>query len=158
MRPNSITLRGPESTNWEYLKHVQLEEDSSLDGPNSVDYNAVTGMRPNDETFYRKVKVVIEPIGTDGIPKYLITVDWTTAPNEDDRRLLTYETEHLIPESLKLGFAASTGGRFNFHEIRNLLITTPGGVRVQKSMDKDNVTPGQELTYTVTVHNETTAG
>ncbi len=157
VRPNSITLRGPESTNWEYLEHVQLQTSPSQNGSNSVDYNTVTGMRPNDDTFYRKVKVVIEPIGTDGIPKYLITVDWTTAPNGDDRRLLTYETEHPIPESLKLGFAASTGGGFNFHEIRNLLITTPGGVRVQKSVDKDNVTPDQELTYTVTVHNETTA-
>ena len=31
---------------------------------------------------------------------------------------------------LKIGFAASTGYEYNYHEIRNLFVTTPGGTSV----------------------------
>jgi uncharacterized repeat protein (TIGR01451 family) len=54
-----------------------------------------------------------------------------------------------------LGFAASTGAGFNYHEIRNVLITTPGNVRVQKSVDQTSQTLGNDLTYTVNITNDT---
>ncbi len=153
-QPNSITLRGSEKNKWAYLTHNQLQTSSSLDGPNSVDYNTTTSTRPNDDTFYRRVKIYIEPVGTN---TYRIRVLWKTSPTGADVSLISYDTTEPIPTTLKLGFAASTGGGFNFHEIRNLLITTPGGVRVQKSVDKANAYIGETLTYTVNVHNETTA-
>ena len=69
--------------------------------------------------------------------------------------LISYDTTDPIPSNLKMGFGASTGGGVNYHEIRNLLITTTGGVRVHKEVDKVNAMPGDELTYTINVHNET---
>ena len=159
LRPNSIALRGPESRNYLYLNHNQLQTSPSLNGVNSIDYNTVTTTRPTDAQFYRRVKVFIEPIGTPASPKYRVRVLWRTTPTGSDVSLVTYgqatnEVIGPIPSNLKMGFAASTGGGFNYHEIRNLLITTTGGVRVQKEVDKVNALPGEQLTYTINVYNE----
>jgi len=40
-----------------------------------------------------------------------------------------------IPPTLKVGFAGATGGGYNFHEIRNILLTTPGNIRVDSRSD-----------------------
>src|SRR5690606_23753298 len=58
------------------------------------------------------------------------------------------------PAMLKMGFAASTGGSHHIHEVRNLIITTPGGVRLQKEVDKPVALIGDELTYTVDLYNQ----
>lgn len=158
LAPNSIVLRGTANhTNpYRYLTHKQLQTDPSSD-TNSIDYNATSTTRPTDATFYRRVKIYIEPIGTPSSPRYRIRVLWRTTPNGTDTEHINYETTDPIPPFLKLGFGASTGGGFNFHEIRNLNITTPGNVRVQKRVDKENAIPNEELTYTVDVNNDTPA-
>ena len=157
LQPNSIALRGTAANKWNYLTHKKLDASASANGVNSVDYNTVTSTRPNDNTFYRRVKIYIEPIGTPASPKYKIRLLWRTSVNGADIELITYETTDPIPQNLKMGFGASTGGGYNFHEIRNVLITTPGGFRVNKSVDKDNAVVGDELTYKIDVYNETTA-
>ena len=156
LAPNSIVLRGPKNhaQPYRYLTHVQLQTNSSSN-TNSIDYNTVTSTRPTDSQFYRKVKIYIEPIGTVAAPKYRIRVSWTTTVGGTDVQHMSYETTDPIPAKLKLGFAASTGGGFNFHEIRNVFITTPGGVRISKEVDKTNAYKDDVLTYTVNVHNET---
>ena len=160
IRPNSIVLRGPENKNYPYLKGIQLGAEASANGLKSIDYNTVTSTRPTDAQFFRRVKVYIEPIGTPASPKYRVRVLWRTSPTGGDINLITYGEEITevigpIPSNLKMGFGASTGGGFNYHEIRNLLITTTGGVRVQKEVDKVNALPGEQLTYTINVYNET---
>lgn len=157
LQPNSITLRGTAANNWNYLTHKSLGASASENGINSVDYNTRTANRPVDDTFYRRVKIYIDPIGTTTSPKYRIRALWRTSVNGSDSELIVYETSDPIPQKLKLGFAASTGGGFNYHEIRNLLITTPGGFRVTKSVDKANAIVGDDLTYTVNVYNETSS-
>jgi uncharacterized repeat protein (TIGR01451 family) len=155
--PNSITLRGSASSGWKYLTSKQLQTSTTQDGPNSMDYNQTTAQRPNDQIFYRKVKILIVPTGTSGSPQYKITVYWMTNPNGSYTQLLSYTTSQPIPDKLKLGFTASTGGGFNYHEIRNVLITTPGNVRVQKSVDQTSQVIGNDLTYTVNITNDTPA-
>ncbi len=162
LAPNSIILRGPENPGgtlkpYRYLIHEQLQTSSSNNGVTSVDYNTATSTRPDDEQFYRKVLIYVEPIGTTSNPKYRIRVLWRTSPDNADIPLVSYETTDPIPSLLKLGFGASTGGGFNYHEIRNVLITTPGGVRISKSVDKVNTVEGNNITYTVNVYNETSA-
>ncbi len=149
LAPNSIALRGPQKNSkpYRYLTHTQLQTNSSSN-TNSIDYNTVTSTRPTNSQFYRKVKIYIEPIGTISVPKYRIRVLWTTTPNGTDTQHISYETTDPIPALLKLGFGASTGGGFNYHEIRNLYITTPGNVRINKEVDKPNVIIGDDLTYT----------
>ena len=158
LSPNTIGLRGSEASGWKYLASKQLQASSSDDGPGSMDYNTITSTRPDDNTFYRKVKVLIVPSGTASSPKYHISVYWVTSPNGAyGSPVLEYDTTEKIPDKIKLGFAASTGGGFNCHEIRNVLITTPGNVRVQKRVDKTSQTIGNDLTYTINATNDTPA-
>lgn len=156
--PNSITLRGSESSGYKYLIHEQLQPDGFADGPTSVDYNTLTPTRPDDATFFRKVRLVIDPVGTPESPQYKITVSWQNALNTSWEELLSYTTVEPIPDNLKIGFAASTGWEYNYHEIRNLFVTTPGGTSVTKTVDKATANVGDELTYTITVNNHTTGG
>lgn len=153
--PNAVTLRGTASSNWEYLASTGvMEASTSTNSANSVDYNSITQTRPDDGTFYRKVKITLVPI-SGATPKYNITVFWATTPTGNYSQLLNYTTTDIIPDYLKLGFSASTGSGVNYHEIRNLVITTPGNVSVQKSVDKTSQILGGNLTYTVNVVNDT---
>ena len=154
LTPNSIVLRGPTTTNSgttnRYLTGKQLPLSTS-----PIGYGTPVFTRPVDADFYRRVRISIVPIGTPSNPKYTITVMWRTTPTSADVTLLTYDTVDPIPANLKLGFAASTGGSTNYHEIRNLVITTPGGVRLDKSVDKLNAKAGDKLTYKIEVYNST---
>ncbi|NLI35471.1 MAG: hypothetical protein GX416_02980 [Bacteroidales bacterium] len=157
--PNAVTLRGTAASGWKYLTSTgSMETNTGKNSSGSVDYNSTTTTqtRPDDATFYRKVKITIVPIG--GTPaKYKITAFWTTTSTGNYTQLLTYTTTDPIPDNLKLGFSASTGGGVNYHEIRNLIITTPGGVSVQKSVDNTSQVLGGNLTYTVNVVNDTSS-
>uniref|UniRef100_A0AC34FN94 DUF11 domain-containing protein n=1 Tax=Panagrolaimus sp. ES5 TaxID=591445 RepID=A0AC34FN94_9BILA len=162
---NSVVLRGPTTTNNtssvsggirpsnEYLTGVQTQS-STTSNTNSLDYY-VNGQttRPTDAQFYRRVQIEILPVAGN----YQVTVRWATTPNGPFTDLLTRTLTSPPPANLKLGFAASTGGGFNFHEIRNLLITTPGGVRTDKTVDKANALVNDQVTYTVNAYNSTTA-
>jgi len=156
LSPNSIVLRGPTTasatTTNKYLKGATLNISTS-----PIGYGSPAYIRPADSEFYRRVKISIVPIGTPTNPKYTVTVMWRTTPTGKDVTLLTYDTVDPIPANLKLGFAASTGGSTNYHEIRNLVITTPGGVRIDKSVDKLNAKVGDQLTYKIDVYNSTTS-
>lgn len=153
-QPNAITLRGPTTTNAattnSYLAYKQMQASRSTDSNNSVDYNTTTTTRPSNTTFYRKVKITIIPTGG----QYKIDVYWQASPSDSYTSLLSYTTATAPPAKLKLGFAASTGGGFNIHEIRNIYITTTGNVRANKNFDKSNVNVNELLTYTVDVTNE----
>ncbi|HRU63359.1 MAG TPA: gliding motility-associated C-terminal domain-containing protein [Paludibacteraceae bacterium] len=159
-RCNSITLRGPTTndprTTNKYLASIQLQPDNRSD-INSIDFNTLQDKRPSDSQFYRRVKIAITPTGSSSNPKYTITVRWRTSPNGEDVTLLTYTTETAPPPNLKLGFAASTGGDVNYHEIRNLSVQTPGGVSTFKECDKGTLNVGEDVTYTIHVRNSTPA-
>src|SRR5699024_7271100 len=84
----------------------------------------------------------------------------STGPFEE---LISYETQEAPPALLKLGFGASSGGARNNHEIRNLLITTPGNLRVVKWANKDILRSvpannnANEIEYQIEVINDTPA-
>lgn len=153
---NSVTLRGPTtnkaSTTNPFLATTQLQSSSSSN-VNSIDYNTITATRPTDTDFYRRVKITVMPVGG----KYKISVVWRKSPLSADTTLMTYTTTTAPPSTLKVGFAASTGGGVNYHEIRNLIITTPGGVRVDANVDKLNAKVNDQLVYTINVYNSTTS-
>lgn len=152
---NSVVLRGPANhdTVYRYLDHIQLT------GSNLIAYGSRTSTRPTDSQFYRRVKISIIPTGTETEPKYNITVEWAISPEGNYIKLIEFETRDPIPNRLKLGFAASTGGQFNNHEIRNLMVTTPDNLRINKRVNKDilrSVSTGSanQVTYTVEVIND----
>ncbi len=158
-RPNSIVLRGPTTNNSnttnEYLASVQLQPNSGSN-TNSVDYNTITSTRPTLQEFYRRVRILIQPIGTESNPLYKITATIRTSPIGQDYTV-TYNISNPPPKNLKVGFSASTGGGVNNHEIRNLFVTTPGYVSIDKAVDKANAAVGDQLTYIVNAYNSTDA-
>jgi uncharacterized repeat protein (TIGR01451 family) len=151
-RPNAVTLRGPANAQIPYRYLISNYVGSSVGG--NIAYNTKTSTRPTDSQFYRRVRIYVLPT-TDG--KYEIKVQWTTSPNGSFTQLVDYTTTDIPPAKLKLGFSASTGGYSDYHEIRNVLITTPGDVLVQKSVDKPNASQTDNLTYTVNVINNSTS-
>ncbi len=174
--PNSVTLRGPADVNpsYKYLKGATItgisqtgitttdalseSGDPDYDG---IDYNTVTSNRPDISAFYRRVQIKILPVAGNN---YKITIRMASEYGGSFTDLMTYTTSTPPPPLLKLGFAASTGGGVNNHEIRNLMITTLGNLRVHKSADVDvlrskhsNSEPSNEITYNIEVTNDTQA-
>ncbi|WP_152620333.1 beta strand repeat-containing protein, partial [Pedobacter lusitanus] len=151
-RPNAVVLRGPTTA-------LLATSNTYRDGANvgAIGYGTLTSTRPTDAQFYRRVQVEITPTGV--LNTYSVIVRWTTTPNGTFTQLFQYTltTAVAVPANLKIGFASSTGGGYNNHEIRNLIVTTPGGVRVMKSVDKTTANVGDVLTYTIDAVNQTPA-
>lgn len=166
MLPNAFVLRGPTSSTYTssniYLTSAALGDRTGtvndIRTRNEIDYNTVTATRPADNIFYRRVQVMITKPGTD----YVVTVKWRKENQSDFTQVFTYTLSsavYPIPANLKLGFSASTGGGFNFQEIRNIILTTPGNLRVDSRSDSyftcnENSRP---VTFKVEVSNDTNA-
>ncbi|MDQ1162926.1 hypothetical protein QE422_003294 [Chryseobacterium sp. SORGH_AS 447] len=166
MLPNAFVLRGPTSATYNnsnvYLASAPLGDRTgtveAIRQRNEIDYNTLTATRPADNIFYRRVQVIITKPGND----YVVTIKWRKENQTTFTQVLSYtlsSTTYPIPTNLKLGFAASTGGGFNFQEIRNIILTTPGNLRVDSRSDSyftcnDNTS---NITFKVEVSNDTDA-
>lgn len=140
--PNSIIVRGPTNPTYTlsnvYLTRSDLGDrtggNTLIRQRNEIDYNTITATRPASNVFYRRVQVSITKSGTN----YNINVKWRKENQTTFTDVLNYTlngTTYPIPANLKLGFAASTGSGFNYQEIRNILLTTPGNLRVDSRSD-----------------------
>jgi gliding motility-associated-like protein/uncharacterized repeat protein (TIGR01451 family) len=145
-KANTIGIRGPASSNYNWLTGVT--------NPGFSLQSARTTERPSDTTYYRRFQIEITPDSIGGTKKYTITVRAKTSLNGLYQLVLApYTLPTLPPQKLKIGFAASTGADVNFHELRTLYITTTGGLRITKSVDKPVARVGEELTYRVDLYN-----
>jgi hypothetical protein len=171
IRPNAVSLRGPTNDVDLTQSNVFLTGVTILSGhtvvpittqgnwtDNELDYNTVVGARPDDNTFYRRIQIEMQPESGG----YHITVRWKTALNSDFVQLIDYTTALPPPAMLSVGFAASTGAGVNLHEIRNLSLTTPGNLRITKQADKSYLrtitTSGlNQIAYYIDVVNDTPA-
>lgn len=179
LSPNSIALRGrttstnPSDSNTnKYLKGITILNNGNIvdalnqqGNPehNVIDYNTTRSTRPSYSTFYRRVQIELRPTTTSS---YRIMIRWATTQGGAFTSLMDYVTNEVPPALLKLGFAASTGGGYNNHEIRNILVTTPGNLRVNKLVDKDIIrsVPGNngtgnenQIEYKLEIANDTPA-
>ena len=121
---NSVTIRGPGNgddsiaTNYIYLTHNQLPTASQrIDCPSSV--GGCSPNRPTQATYYRNVRVTMLPNGT--AYTVLVEMQFSTAGGFETV-INTYTLPDPISSSVKLGFAGSTGGAANNHEIRNTTV------------------------------------
>ncbi|MEN2412164.1 lectin-like domain-containing protein [Flavobacterium mesophilum] len=171
IRPNAVSLRGPTNDVDLTQSNVFLTGVTILSGhtivpittqgnwtDNELDYNTVVSSRPDDNAFYRRIQIEMQPEGGG----YHITVRWKTALNSDFVQLIDYSTTLPPPALLSVGFAASTGAGVNLHEVRNLSLTTPGNLRITKEADKSFLrsytTSGlNQITYYIDVINDTAA-
>ncbi|MDQ6470614.1 hypothetical protein RB619_08170 [Flavobacterium sp. LHD-80] len=173
IRPNSIALRGPTDdvtisnsnvflAGRTLLSAQDIRDITEVGDPatDAVDYNTITSQRPTDDLFYRRVQIEIIPTLTGGV--YDIIVRWKTTLDGDFQEIFRYTTTEIPPALLSVGFAGSTGSGFNYHELRNILMTTPGNLRISKHASKDYLraitgSGFNEITYYIEVVNDTDA-
>src|SRR5690606_35372738 len=102
----------------------------TLGVPNfTLDYRGGDDGRPATNAYYRRVRLKIEPIEDGGATKYQLSAEMQVSKQGAFQEVLSpVMLDEIPPTFLKVGFAAVTGGRTHYHEVRNLTITTPGGV------------------------------
>lgn len=147
-RSNSIGLRGSASSNYAWLT-----------GNSSLSFNLQLGpypARPTEDFTYRRLQIEISPAFSGGTKSYSVTARMKkNRTGEFIQIFAPYTLTYATPDSLKLGLAASTGLKHNFHDLRNIMISTTGGVRLEKSVNKTQAGIGDTLTYKLDLYNQT---
>lgn len=129
--PDAIVIRGPGNGNSGYpfivgRKTMTTGNDGLIPGsqfPISSGGSGTSRVTDPMAVGYRKVYMELEP-DPDGVGFFLtLTMVVTTGPGLP-RQITIFDRPYdfLAPKNLKIGFAASTGGFSNFHEIRNLVV------------------------------------
>jgi uncharacterized repeat protein (TIGR01451 family) len=107
-------------------------------------------------TQYRKVLITLTP---QAAPNYLrMDVYLQTGYDQPMLQVLNgLMVGRPVPATVKIGYAASTGGSNNYHEIRNLIVdplpSSDIDLTVAKIASAPTVTAGGPISYTVTVRN-----
>lgn len=150
LSPNTVTIRGPMRTGSDQITCPNY--DWIATSPNSGSLWSNQGTRPSQTgPDYRKVMIRISPS-----PNPTISVWIQFGYNQPLTQMLSNVPIGANPPPLvKVGYAASTGGATNYHEIRNLTIDTIGSdvdLAIAKSAPAA-VSSGSTITYTVTARN-----
>ncbi len=161
--PNSIVIRGPGNnfTGYPFVLGLKTNE-TGTDGlpadqlfPLSSGGIGTQRVTDPEKPGYRKVSVNLEPTNS-GIG-YLLTIEMIFTTEADNPRLITLFDKvsfpYEAPKDLKIGFAASTGGETNFHEIRNIIVQVSNEDGLLNPTGKDIFDKasceGQENTYEI---------
>lgn len=161
--PNSIVVRGPGDG---FVGYPFVVGRRTMETGND-------GMRPDNQfpissggpgTFrvtdrnqpgYRKVFLELEPNDDGGGYFLTVRMEVTTIPNQP-MMLTIFDRPYFFqaPENLKIGFAASTGGLHNIHEIANITVEVFNEDDlldpVASDIDDKASCAGQENTYEIT--------
>ncbi len=118
---NSITVRGPASSGYEFVRNVQTNE-----AP--FNFEIHSGKRAVDSLTvgYRKCFIDMERINGDSKNGYYLTVKILIGGPTPKRLTLIdkHPYTYAPPPMLMYGIASSTGDSRNIHEIRNVQINT----------------------------------
>jgi gliding motility-associated-like protein len=144
--PNSIVLRGPGNgfSGYQFIvgrKTTNTGNDGLTPGGQFEISSGGSGtQRVTDpmQVGYRRVNMELQP-DPDGVGYFLtLTMVVTTQPGLP-RQITIFDRPYdfLAPKNLKIGFAASTGGFNNFHEIRNLVVEVSADDKLQNPKGVD---------------------
>lgn len=127
--PNSIVLRGPgnQFVGYPFVKGTKTMEAGPL-GLNPIDQfpissGATTRIIDRNRLGYRKVFLELLPISTG--PGFFLKLRMEVTTELNQPRIVTiFDGAYPFPAPpyLKIGFAGSTSGSTNFHEIKNLIV------------------------------------
>ena len=165
LAPNSIVVRGPGNLYSGYS--FVMGKRTMQGGPNGlIDDDQFPISSGGANTFrvtdpakpgYRKVFLELQPNPTG--PGFFLTLkmEVTTVINQP-RMVTIFDRQPYFfpaPNNLKIGFAASTGGSTNFHEIRNLIVEVAANDALQNPegvdiTDRALSCAGQENQYFIT--------
>jgi hypothetical protein len=119
--PDAVTVRGSESTQYKYLTT------SGNIGNGGIDNADPAATPANRATSSRRVQIVLDATGKLNV-RFDFNKDGDFA-DVGETVINNYDTiatggNSALPDAVKFGFAASTGGATNYHEIRNLSISS----------------------------------
>ncbi len=132
-----------------------------LDCPRNLGSCGTGAARPPASYYTRKVQITVTPVGA----AYQVAVAMKFSDTATTWTPLfgPFTMPTSAPGTLKMGFAGSTGGSTNYHEIRNLVVTQQvSDLTATKAVQNattggGSVAPGDELLYTVVINNRTSA-
>lgn len=131
LAPNSIVVRGPGNlfTGYPFVMGKRTMQDGP-DGLSPSDQFPISSggvgtsrVTDRNKVGFRKVFLELQP-NPNG-PGFFITLKMEVTTELNQPRMVTiFDRPYFFPapKNLKIGFAASTGGSTNFHEIRNLIV------------------------------------
>ncbi|MCH7399687.1 PKD domain-containing protein [Belliella sp. DSM 107340] len=159
--PNSIVVRGPGQgiSGYQYIVGKKVNEGGIFGLPETQRFSLSSGGQGTNRIVnpqipgYRQVFLNLEPNPND--VGYLLTVEMLVTTEAGNPRSVTIFNQEPYPfeapEELKIGFAASTGGENNFHEIRNVIVEVSNqeGLTNPEGVDIDDIAScaGQENTF-----------
>ncbi|WP_293013010.1 PKD domain-containing protein [Mongoliibacter sp.] len=160
--PDAIVLRGPAQGGYAFVTGIQTNDPGPFSLPPNQNFPVSSGEGINvrvtdpNQVGYRKVFVDMEP--NPGGEGYLVSVDMIVTTEQGNPRDVSIFSRVLFefpaPENLKIGFAASTGGLTNIHEIANLQVEVSDqeGLQNPVGVDIDDKAScaGQDNTYEIT--------
>lgn len=127
-------------TNYEYLIGVNTASTTAMASKGGVFNIAAIGGAPvsrsagfaTTDNGYRKARILVEYISASQF-RINVYVDANTGAGLVTRHVIQnyiYNSTAPAPTNLSYGFAASTGGSTNVHEIRKIDISAPGSVAI----------------------------
>lgn len=131
-----VVVRGPTSAANPFIGNTAV---------GGIDVPTVT-VRPASD----RARISLIPNGTSG---FRVTVGVGQNGAAVTNVLTNLNFPYAAPTNLRVGFAGSTGGSTNIHEIRDITTSTPADIGVTKTVSGSNFARGQTVGYTVTVTN-----
>ena len=127
----------------------------------------------NKAATYRKVRIVLTPKDSDKVSLEVLMTDplqvsndeflnggWMSNPNTPpvftsyiNNEIGDAQMQADLPDTFKIGFAASTGYAVNYHQIRNLKVAAPVDLELKKTVSNGTPNVGDRITYTLNVAN-----
>jgi gliding motility-associated-like protein len=164
---NGLGAGNPTGSNYEFLNNVQTSNAAQMAALNAGSVfligGNVNGRTLGSEglgitnTGYRKTQIELKPNGLG--TGFIINV-WITegSPSGGIVHQLVKDLAYAgtsVPANLSYGFAGSTGGSTNFHEIRNLDIKVPGSFIIPAMMAiKENIFEGVTNKFNTNLSND----
>jgi len=109
-RPNSVTVRGPESSNYEFIA-------TSGTLPTQMDFPSYTTRPDQSGMDYRAFRLTLDANNQLNVElKFGVSGTYTSVLTTD---LSSYDR----PDFFKIGFTGATGASTDIHEVRNLSVT-----------------------------------
>ncbi len=142
--PDAIVLRGPSSQGYPFVVGRRTNEvGPTKNGLNPGDQFTISStgtarVTDRNKPGYRKVFLELQP-NLNGPGFFLkLTMEVTTELNKP-RMVTIFDGAYQFPapKNLKIGFAGSTGGYTNFHEIRNLIVQVAADEALQNPQGVD---------------------
>ena len=135
----SIAIRGPSSAYFatRYLKGTTDNLADAIDialRNQPIAYQTSTSTRPTDNDFYRKARIILLPTNNHD---FTVEVQLQIQPNGKFYTVIKdVNIGQKAPNTLRIGFAASTGDAVANHEIRDVKVTTPVDFAITKTANK----------------------